>query len=104
MPARIGGFFLFMFDCMFDIVTIHGSCSSVLEAFIQNPVSGLYTSIPNATLGTQAGLRQYYECGLYSYCGFGCASTNATPSSTGWYNSSLPPKRSIAPGQGTYRG
>src|SRR5260221_4480347 len=104
MPARIGGFFLFMFDCMFDIVTIHGSCSSVLEAFIQNPVSGLYTSIPNATLGTQAGLRQYYEFGLYSYCGFVSATTNATSDSTGWVNSSSTPKPSIGPGRGTCTG
>ncbi|THU88461.1 hypothetical protein K435DRAFT_969488 [Dendrothele bispora CBS 962.96] len=42
---------------------------ALAEAFL-NPVDGLYTNDSNAPLQTSAGLRQYYQFGLYSYCGY----------------------------------
>jgi hypothetical protein len=41
-----------------------------LEALILNPVIGLYTNNASAPLQAEAGLRQFYEFGLYSYCAY----------------------------------
>jgi len=80
--------------------------SSVLEDFIQNPVSALYTSNPDAPLGEQQGLRQYYAFGLYSYCGFVSAANKTTSglSNSSLVNSSSTPNPSIGPGAGTCTG
>jgi hypothetical protein len=43
---------------------------SVLSAFILNPVEGLYTNNGSAPLKAQAGLRERYAFGLYSYCAY----------------------------------
>lgn len=46
-------------------------CSSAgLEARLGDPIGGLYTSNASAPLQASAGLRQFYEFGLYSYCGY----------------------------------
>lgn len=45
--------------------------SQGLEAeFNPDPVVGLYTSNSTAPLGIHAGLRQFYEFGLYSHCAY----------------------------------
>ncbi|KAF5375192.1 hypothetical protein D9758_000024 [Tetrapyrgos nigripes] len=41
-----------------------------LEVAILNPIFGLYTDNASAPLGDSAGLRQYYQFGLYSYCAY----------------------------------
>ncbi|KAJ3506087.1 hypothetical protein NLJ89_g7069 [Agrocybe chaxingu] len=41
-----------------------------LETFILNPVFGLYTDNASAPLQQQAGVREIYEFGLYSYCAY----------------------------------
>jgi len=41
-----------------------------LQTAIGDPVQGLYTSSPTAPLQQQAGLRQTYEFGIYSYCAY----------------------------------
>ncbi len=41
-----------------------------LEALILNPVIGLYTNNTSAPLQAEAGVRQLYEFGLYSYCAY----------------------------------
>ncbi|EIM83303.1 uncharacterized protein STEHIDRAFT_123740 [Stereum hirsutum FP-91666 SS1] len=41
-----------------------------LEARLGDPIGGLYTSNASAPLQASAGLRQFYEFGLYSYCGY----------------------------------
>ncbi|KAF9526500.1 hypothetical protein CPB83DRAFT_816825 [Crepidotus variabilis] len=76
--------------------------SFVLETFIHNPVSALYTSNATAPLQAQAGLRQYYEFGLYSYCGFVSATNGSTPSNnqSSWVSSGATPNPSIGPGHG----
>ncbi|KAK7468548.1 hypothetical protein VKT23_003053 [Stygiomarasmius scandens] len=43
--------------------------AALAEAFL-NPVDGLYTDNGSAPLQASAGLRQYYEFGLYSYCAY----------------------------------
>lgn len=43
-------------------------------AFNPDPVDGLYTYNASTPLGVHAGIRQLYEFGLYSHCGY----TNAT--------------------------
>jgi len=76
--------------------------SSVLQSLTRTPISALYTSNPIAPLGSQAGLRQYYEFGVYSYCGFiSAGSANTSPS---WVNSSHTPNPSIGPGAGICTG
>lgn len=44
--------------------------SAAIQAAILNPVQALYTNNGNAPLQAQAGVRQTYEFGLYSYCAF----------------------------------
>ena len=81
--------------------------SSVLDTLTENPVSALYTSNPDTPLGAKAGLRQYYEFGIYSYCGFVSASSsaaNVTSNSSSWVSSSLTPNPSIGPGAGICSG
>jgi len=92
--------------CPVNPSLFHPSHSSILETFIHNPVSGLYTSDPNAPFGQQAGLREYYELGLYSYCGFvstiNATSTPSTVNATSpFVNSSSTPNPSIGPGRGS---
>lgn len=41
-----------------------------LEALILNPVMGLYTNTSSAPLQAEAGVRQLYKFGLYSYCAY----------------------------------
>ncbi|OSX67830.1 carbohydrate-binding module family 43 protein [Postia placenta MAD-698-R-SB12] len=41
-----------------------------LEAALGDPIGGLYTSNASAPLQQQAGVRQIYDFGLYSYCGY----------------------------------
>jgi hypothetical protein len=43
---------------------------AAVQAAILNPVEGLYTDNGSAPLQAEAGLRQTYEFGLYSYCAF----------------------------------
>jgi len=43
---------------------------SALQNAIGDPVQGLYTSNATAPLNQQAGLRQLYQFGLYSYCAY----------------------------------
>ena len=38
--------------------------------FNPDPIEGLYTTNASAPLGVQAGLRQFYEFGLYSHCAY----------------------------------
>jgi hypothetical protein len=46
-------------------------CSrSYLSEKIDDPILGLYTYNASAPLGVQAGLRQQYKFGLYSYCAY----------------------------------
>ncbi|KAF9817496.1 hypothetical protein IEO21_03347 [Rhodonia placenta] len=45
-------------------------CSVGLEAALGDPIGGLYTSNASAPLQQQAGVRQIYDFGLYSYCGY----------------------------------
>lgn len=96
-----------LFTCLFDYSTLcstfHASPSSVLQTLTGNPISALYTSNPNAVLGAHAGLRQYYEFGLYSYCGFVSASSsaaNVTSNSSSWVTSGRTPNPSIGAGAG----
>jgi SUR7/PalI family len=35
-----------------------------------DPINGLYATNASAPLGTEAGIRQVYKFGLYSYCGY----------------------------------
>jgi hypothetical protein len=44
--------------------------SAGLASAFKDPIQGLYTSNPSAPLGSQAGLRQQYKFGLYSYCAY----------------------------------
>jgi hypothetical protein len=39
-------------------------------AFSPDPINDLYTTNASAPLGAQAGLRQFYEFGLYSHCAY----------------------------------
>lgn len=50
-----------------DIIWIN---SAAIQAAILNPVEALYTNNGSAPLQAQAGVRQTYEFGLYSYCAF----------------------------------
>jgi len=43
---------------------------AAIQAAILNPVEALYTNNGSAPLQAQAGVRQTYEFGLYSYCAF----------------------------------
>jgi len=43
---------------------------AAIQAAILNPVQGLYTNNWSAPLQAEAGVRQTYEFGLYSYCAF----------------------------------
>jgi len=53
------------------MVTVNTSgYGTVLSAFILNPVNGLYTSNASVPLQAQAGLREFYAFGLYSYCAY----------------------------------
>jgi hypothetical protein len=44
--------------------------SQSLHNALTDPIQGLYTSNASAPLQAGAGLRQFYEFGLYSHCGF----------------------------------
>ncbi|KAF8807667.1 hypothetical protein BYT27DRAFT_7165643 [Phlegmacium glaucopus] len=46
------------------------SYGAAIQAAIFNPVQGLYTNNGSASLQAEAGVRQTYEFGLYSYCAF----------------------------------
>ncbi|KAK7058362.1 hypothetical protein VNI00_001996 [Paramarasmius palmivorus] len=50
-------------------VNASGYGDALSTAFL-NPITNLYTDNASAPLGAEAGLRQYYQMGLYSYCGF----------------------------------
>ena len=52
------------------MLTSSGSTSAAIQAAILNPVEALYTNNGSAPLQAQAGVRQTYEFGLYSYCAF----------------------------------
>ena len=58
----------------FDLSTTHADLiwinSAAIQAAILNPVQGLYANNASAPLEEGAGLRQTYQFGLYSYCGF----------------------------------
>jgi hypothetical protein len=44
--------------------------AAVQGAIAPNPVFGLYTNNSSAPLQTNAGLRQFYDFGFYSYCAY----------------------------------
>ncbi|KAG6837883.1 hypothetical protein H0H93_013036 [Arthromyces matolae] len=44
--------------------------SSALETSLTDPFNNIYTTNASAPLGVQAGLRYYYDFGLYSYCAY----------------------------------
>jgi hypothetical protein len=44
--------------------------SQSLNNALVDPIEGLYTFNASAPLETEAGLRQFYEFGLYSHCGY----------------------------------
>ncbi|KNZ79619.1 hypothetical protein J132_08921 [Termitomyces sp. J132] len=44
--------------------------SSALELSFTDPFSSIYTTNASAPLGVQAGLRYFYDFGLYSYCAY----------------------------------
>ncbi|KAF9015466.1 actin cortical patch SUR7/pH-response regulator pali [Cyathus striatus] len=41
-----------------------------LQAAIPDPITNLYTTNASASLGESAGLRLFYEFGLYAHCGY----------------------------------
>jgi len=51
-------------------VNVSGYGQALGAAFNPDPINGLYTSNSSAPLGIQAGLRQIYDFGLYSYCAY----------------------------------
>lgn len=48
----------------------HDNPRAALADAIGDPVQGLYTSNASAPTGQEAGLRQLYQFGLYSYCAY----------------------------------
>ncbi|KAG7099573.1 hypothetical protein E1B28_001403 [Marasmius oreades] len=50
-------------------VNVSGYGAALTTAFL-NEIVGLYTSNATAPLGARAGLRQFYQFGLYSHCAF----------------------------------
>ena len=44
--------------------------SAALNSALFDPILGLYTNNASTPLQEGLGLRQYYEFGLYSYCGY----------------------------------
>ena len=49
---------------------VDNAYSLALQNAIGDPVQGLYTFNASAPTGEQAGLRQLYQFGLYSYCAY----------------------------------
>ena len=45
-------------------------CREGLYAALSDPIEGLYTKNASAPLQQQAGLRNYYDWGLYGYCAY----------------------------------
>jgi hypothetical protein len=51
-------------------VNVSGYGEALGAAFSPDPINDLYTTNASAPLGAQAGLRQFYEFGLYSHCAY----------------------------------
>lgn len=48
----------------------HHSFRQTLAQGLGDPITGLYASNASAPLKAEAGIRQFYKFGLYSYCGY----------------------------------
>lgn len=58
--------------CLFfaPIYVLIPCCREGLYAALSDPIHGLYTTNASAPLQQQAGLRNYYDWGLYGYCAY----------------------------------
>lgn len=65
---------------------IYCSCRVALNNTLLDPIEGLNTTNATAPLQQGLGLRQYYEFGLYSYCGY----INSTAGTCGNHTAAAP--------------